>query len=267
MRNSYPSETTKKQILAASGNQCAFPNCTELIFDLDHAVILGEIAHIKGRTPNSPRYDSNQSDSERNAYSNLIALCRKHHTLIDKAPLMYYSEQLYKWKSEHEQNIAKISDKNWIVFSPRARSIMTSERMTSERTTITFYYWIDKNNKPQVYTKEQLVKLKALRDLILLHNEINSLLNRITEFSGSSNEINNLQLEISKLNLNQYGFIGSIHEIFQIVHDLHFMDFTSINSVSCGKKLSRDTLTNEALKMIRKKVDDTPDNPHIERLN
>ena len=43
-------EATKKQILAASGNQCAFPTCDRIIVDREHNVIVGKIAHIKARS-------------------------------------------------------------------------------------------------------------------------------------------------------------------------------------------------------------------------
>jgi len=37
------SEATKKQILAASGNQCAFPTYDRIIVDREHNVIVGKI--------------------------------------------------------------------------------------------------------------------------------------------------------------------------------------------------------------------------------
>ncbi|MEA1899139.1 MAG: hypothetical protein U9N47_00005 [Thermodesulfobacteriota bacterium] len=57
-----PSEATKKQILAASGNQCAFPTCARIIVDREHNVIVGKIAHIKARSAGRitfPIYDIN----------------------------------------------------------------------------------------------------------------------------------------------------------------------------------------------------------------
>ena len=55
-------EATKKQILAASGNQCAFPTCDRIIVDREHNVIVGKIAHIKARSAGRitfPIYDIN----------------------------------------------------------------------------------------------------------------------------------------------------------------------------------------------------------------
>lgn len=260
MQKNYPSEKTKREILAASGNQCAYPECSELIFDLDHKVILGEIAHIKGRKPKSARYDSNQSDAERNSFSNLIALCKNHHTLIDKAPNMYKPEHLHKWKDEHESKIAKILDKNWVAFSAPCISRMTNKG------TITFHYWIDKKNKPRAYTKEQLVKIDAIRKLYFLFNDLNDLLKCIKMSSSCSQEIKFLKEKLSRLEFNEYGLFGTLHENFQIMHDLTFLDYTSTNTNdSSGKRVSRDTLIEEALEMICKKVEDTPNNPHIEK--
>jgi len=50
IKHREPSEATKKQILAASGNQCAFPTCDRIIVDREHNVIVGKIAHIKARS-------------------------------------------------------------------------------------------------------------------------------------------------------------------------------------------------------------------------
>lgn len=66
---------------------------------------MGEAAHIAGLRPDSPRYDPNMTDDQRNHYDNLIYLCPNHHTLIDKQAQDYPVEKLRKMKRRHEAKV------------------------------------------------------------------------------------------------------------------------------------------------------------------
>ncbi len=46
-------------------------------------VVFGEICHIKARRKKGPRYDPSFTLAQRNAYENLLLLCRTCHKLID----------------------------------------------------------------------------------------------------------------------------------------------------------------------------------------
>ena len=97
---------TTKLLWARSGSLCAI--CRELLIedatdDGDDDSIVGDIAHIIARKPSFTRgdYDS-LSEAERDHYSNLILLCRKHHKIIDDQPAYYTIERLHQIKSDHE---------------------------------------------------------------------------------------------------------------------------------------------------------------------
>lgn len=62
---------------------------------------IGEIAHIEGENPTSKRYNSGQTEDERNNPKNLTLLCSNHHTLIDKDDVEYTVEKLMKIRGEH----------------------------------------------------------------------------------------------------------------------------------------------------------------------
>jgi hypothetical protein len=95
-----------KKLWARSGNLCSFPGCgQELAPDRQANRVIGEEAHIKGEKPRAPRYDANQSDEERNGYSNRILLCPNHHTQIDAEPDVWTVERLLIMKREHERQI------------------------------------------------------------------------------------------------------------------------------------------------------------------
>lgn len=89
-----------------SGNRCALPDCRSVLVEdakkTDKAALIAEAAHIKGEKPDSPRYDAEMSDPERNFYENLVLLCPSCHTKIDKQPAVYPVELLHRYKAEHE---------------------------------------------------------------------------------------------------------------------------------------------------------------------
>jgi len=103
-----PSLATIKRLFAVSGNKCAFPRCVQSLIDAN-GTVTGEICHIKGRKPNSPRYDANQTEDERRAFENLILMCPIHHKVIDDDPDSYTVERLLEIKARHEtQNMGGV---------------------------------------------------------------------------------------------------------------------------------------------------------------
>jgi hypothetical protein len=97
-----PSNPTIKRLFAMSHNLCAFPGCTEPL--VEGETVVGEVCHIKGEKPRSARYDAAQTDDERHGYGNLVAMCRKHHRVVDNEKTNYPLEELLAMKSEHEES-------------------------------------------------------------------------------------------------------------------------------------------------------------------
>jgi len=81
------SEKAIKRLFARSQNQCAMPGCTGQI--VVGETVVGEICHIRARRKRGPRFDSRLSLAERNAYENLLLLCRTCHRLIDSDDTKY----------------------------------------------------------------------------------------------------------------------------------------------------------------------------------
>lgn len=99
--------TRDQKVLALrSGGRCAMPDCRAMLVQdrttVDREAIVGEMAHIRGEKPGAARYDSNMPDEERNSYDNLIFLCVRCHTVIDKQVNTYTVDLLHKIKSDHE---------------------------------------------------------------------------------------------------------------------------------------------------------------------
>ena len=101
-----PTTATIKQLFAVSGNRCAFPGCNLPLVDAGSGTVLGEICHIKARSPEGPRYDPAQTEKERHVFGNLLLLCPAHHKIVDDNPGEYTVEWLLATKAQHESQAA-----------------------------------------------------------------------------------------------------------------------------------------------------------------
>jgi len=97
-----PSLKTIKRLFAVSGNRCAIPDCKFSLINNENGTNIGEICHIKGKKPSSPRYDPNLSKKKRDEFENLLLLCSIHHTVIDNNPETYTVSRLKEIKDRHE---------------------------------------------------------------------------------------------------------------------------------------------------------------------
>jgi len=120
-----------KRLFALSGNQCAFPNCISPMVNAQ-GVIIGEICHIKAKNAEGPRFESGQSDEERNDYENLILLCRSHHKIIDDQPDNYDVTSLLMMKKIHEENRKPLSSEEAEHY---AKLVMSESKISIQNTT------------------------------------------------------------------------------------------------------------------------------------
>jgi hypothetical protein len=140
---SAPSTQTLKRLFGESGNLCAFAKCQNPI--IQGASVFGEVCHIKGKKPDSPRYDSAQSDEDRHGYGNLILMCAFHHGVIDTDEQSYTVERLQQIKSAHLQRAAQLPEEETergalLLFSPNtASSVNQSGGITAANVTVNNY--------------------------------------------------------------------------------------------------------------------------------
>jgi len=80
---------------------CAFPTCQLPLVQED--TFVGDICHIEASNPGGARYNPAQSDEERQAFDNLIIMCKNHHKVIDDDPKSYTVDRLRGLKREHEE--------------------------------------------------------------------------------------------------------------------------------------------------------------------
>lgn len=110
------SQKSIKILWAAAAGRCSFPQCHTKLYSCEADEItthtIGEMAHICGDKPTANRYDTNQSDIERDDYNNLILLCPTHHTIIDRKEneATYTVESLHQMKSSHEKKVLRLTN-------------------------------------------------------------------------------------------------------------------------------------------------------------
>ncbi|SKD01830.1 hypothetical protein SAMN05660461_2316 [Chitinophaga ginsengisegetis] len=95
-----------RQLLVRTGNQCAFPDCTEILFTDDN-VYVGNYCHINAVNELGKRYDSSLSEDYINSTENILVLCTKHHKIIDTSDQQYTVTRLKDIKREHEQKFSE----------------------------------------------------------------------------------------------------------------------------------------------------------------
>ena len=111
-----PSHATEKALFALSGNRCAYSDCPQRLTHrpgpCTTTTVVGEVCHIHGRKPGSPRWNPELTEEQIHDSSNLILLCPTHHTIVDDHPETYTADVLRRWKNDHESKFTaeKIED-------------------------------------------------------------------------------------------------------------------------------------------------------------
>ncbi|MCW7483215.1 hypothetical protein [Leptospira kanakyensis] len=102
-----PKSNTLRELYLKSGNQCAYPECTELMIDSEGEFI-GNVCHIEAAEPEGQRYNPLQTDEERREFPNLMLMCQKHHTITNNV-IKYPVEIMKKLKEDHEKKFEDIA--------------------------------------------------------------------------------------------------------------------------------------------------------------
>jgi hypothetical protein len=104
------SKTDIKKLYGLARNECSFPKCNMKLVDFETKINTGHMCHMKGKEPDSARYDETQTNEERDAYENLILMCPLHHSVIDSDPISYTVQRLHEIKDQHEKSAPPINE-------------------------------------------------------------------------------------------------------------------------------------------------------------
>lgn len=107
-RGPKPSAFTINLLCSKAAGRCQFEGCNEFLLKdniTSKEFNSSNIAHIVASSPDGPRGDAERSHILSDKIENLMLLCQKHHTLIDKDETTYTEEVLIKMKEKHEKSI------------------------------------------------------------------------------------------------------------------------------------------------------------------
>jgi hypothetical protein len=97
---------TRVAIWGRASARCSDPNCRRVLtFRPDEVAdpsLIGEVCHIRAKSPGGPRYDEHYPEEFRETYDNLLLMCRIHHKIVDDHPEIFSIEKLRAIKAEHE---------------------------------------------------------------------------------------------------------------------------------------------------------------------
>jgi len=99
-----PTLDSLKQLLLKSGNLCAYPDCDALMMTED-GLFIGQICHIEAAEPGGERFNTDMTNEERRAESNLMLMCYSHHVETNDIA-RFPVTRLRRMKSAHEHRFA-----------------------------------------------------------------------------------------------------------------------------------------------------------------
>lgn len=103
-----PTYSTLRQLYTLSGNQCAFPGCTNPMFDMNGNFV-GQVCHIEAASEGGERFNPDMSNEQRRDYDNLVLLCHSCHIETDKV-YKYPVAEMKKIKRDHEKSCTQWID-------------------------------------------------------------------------------------------------------------------------------------------------------------
>lgn len=96
---------TKQALFTLAARTCYFPECREAVVAFIEGIPVSNvhIAHIRGASVGSARYDPSMTDDDRASFDNLLLLCKPHHDLVDRLrPDDFSVDVLQEWKRRRE---------------------------------------------------------------------------------------------------------------------------------------------------------------------
>ncbi len=100
-----PKTEVLRALFARSGNQCAFPGCTQSLVN-DKNKFIAQVCHIEAASEGGERFNPESNDEFRRSYDNLLILCYPHHIETDDVD-EYPADCLREMKRNHEQLFLK----------------------------------------------------------------------------------------------------------------------------------------------------------------
>ncbi|HHF2906430.1 TPA: hypothetical protein ACPJZ5_004263 [Vibrio diabolicus] len=190
-----PKADTLRALFARSGNQCAFPGCTQSVVNSKNKFI-AQVCHIEAASEGGERFNTASNDEYRRSYDNLVIFCYPHHIETDDTD-EYTTECLRKIKLDHEQQFLKSDFK---IDEAELQKLVGEMQL----------YWssIDRLNQVEHYNLDSGLAMEvngqASFDEVIVdaHNAVSgieALLNRLRESDEALFEDLNVLLELKNI--------------------------------------------------------------------
>lgn len=103
-----PSIETLRKLYTLSGNQCAYPGCSAMMYN-SQGNFVGQICHIEAASEGGERFNSHMTNEQRRNYDNLMLMCYSHHIETNKVNI-YTVEKMKEIKYNHENQYFNFID-------------------------------------------------------------------------------------------------------------------------------------------------------------
>lgn len=164
-----PTSSVSRELFSRSGNQCAFPNCSEPIVNAVGDFV-AQLCHIEAALPGGQRFRAEMSNEERRSYANLMLMCYPHHIRTNDVEA-YPVSRLQEMKAEHESRFSDIAEKIRQSFSDT-----TENRVHTRASTLTRFLDMELADEERDETLAELAEFQdrlskvpiATRGLLLI---------------------------------------------------------------------------------------------------
>lgn len=116
--------STRLYLSTVAGGRCEFRGCNEYLFEHHVTLTMGnfaQYAHIVAFKPDGPRGRDGIRPAEIHAITNLMFLCPRCHTEIDRHPKTHPRTELEAMKAEHEARIRMLTG-----IAPKAKTLVVT---------------------------------------------------------------------------------------------------------------------------------------------
>lgn len=234
-----------RELYIISGNNCAIPDCPNVIIDYK-GVVVGHICHIEAAMSNGPRFNESQTNDDRRKIENLVLLCAGHHGIIDSKQheSVWTVERLKKIKSDHENMFKGGIDSLQKAFDEPYKDSTDSLLASWPNTFITFYEQIPDSKL------DENDKAKCVKDV-----------RRYTDkLSNVPNDVRKFMTAVLKRSFKLHG----PNELIE----LHVGDVEKALSISTAKLISLgDDLERYGIGVIDDRAVGESDHPHVMIFN
>ncbi|KFJ86741.1 hypothetical protein IJ23_14560 [Vibrio sp. OY15] len=190
-----PKADTLRALFARSGNQCAFPGCTQSVVNSKNKFI-AQVCHIEAASEGGERFNAASNDEYRRSYDNLVIFCYPHHIETDDTD-EYTIECLRKIKLDHEQQFLKSDFKIDEAELQKLASEMQLYWSNIERLNQVEHYNLDSGLAMEVNGQASFDEVIA--DAHNAVSGIEALLNRLRESDEALVEDLNVLLELKNI--------------------------------------------------------------------